>query len=76
MQPNSGSSRWASIVGYASIGVGACLHGHRSCGRHQAGTENTGIVVNDIDLVELNEAFASILLRVCGFLVWTKAVSM
>lgn len=49
----------ASIVGYASVGVEPSLMGIGPIDATRKVLEKTGLTVNDIDLVELNEAFAS-----------------
>jgi len=49
----------ASIVGYASIGVEPAYMGIGPVDATKLVLKNTGLAVNDIDLVELNEAFAS-----------------
>ena len=49
----------ASIVGYASIGVEPAYMGIGPVDATKLVLKNTGLAVNDIDLVELNEAFVS-----------------
>ncbi len=49
----------ASIVGYASIGVEPAYMGIGPVDSTKLALKKTGLTVNDIDLVELNEAFAS-----------------
>ncbi len=49
----------ASIVGYASIGVEPAYMGIGPVDATKLVLKNTGLTANDIDLVELNEAFAS-----------------
>ena len=49
----------AAIVGYASIGVEPAYMGIGPVDATKLVLKNTGLAVNDIDLVELNEAFAS-----------------
>jgi len=48
-----------SIVGYASIGVEPAYMGIGPVDATKLVLKNTGLAVNDIDVVELNEAFAS-----------------
>ncbi len=49
----------ASIVGYASMGVEPAYMGIGPVEATRLVLKNTGIAISDIDLVELNEAFAS-----------------
>jgi acetyl-CoA C-acetyltransferase len=49
----------ASIVGYASMGVEPAYMGIGPVEATRLVLKNTGIALNDIELVELNEAFAS-----------------
>ena len=49
----------ASIVGYASIGVEPAYMGIGPVEATRLVLKNTGLTINDIELVELNEAFAS-----------------
>ena len=48
-----------SIVGYASVGVEPAIMGIGPVAATRKVLEKTGLTVGDIDLVELNEAFAS-----------------
>ncbi len=48
-----------SIVGYASVGVEPAYMGIGPVDSTKLVLKNTGLSVNDIDLIELNEAFAS-----------------
>jgi len=49
----------ASIVGYASVGVEPAVMGIGPIYATRKLLQKTGLTINDIDLVELNEAFAS-----------------
>ena len=49
----------ASIVGYASMGVEPAYMGIGPVEATRLVLKNTGLTINDIELVELNEAFAS-----------------
>ncbi len=49
----------ASIVGYASMGVEPAYMGIGPVEATRLVLKNTGLALNDIDIVELNEAFAS-----------------
>ncbi len=49
----------ASVVGYASMGVEPAYMGIGPVEATRLVLKNTGLVINDIELVELNEAFAS-----------------
>lgn len=49
----------ATIVGYASVGVEPSLMGIGPIYASRLALKKTGLDINDIDLVELNEAFAS-----------------
>ena len=49
----------ASIIGYASVGVEPSLMGIGPIDATRLVLKKTGLALNDIDLVELNEAFAS-----------------
>ncbi len=49
----------ASVVGYASMGVEPAYMGIGPVEATRLVLKNTGMVINDIELVELNEAFAS-----------------
>ena len=49
----------ARLVWFAVGGVRAGGHGHRAHRRHAQGAEAAGLELKDIDLIELNEAFAA-----------------
>ena len=48
-----------SVIGYASVGVEPAYMGIGPVDSTKLVLKNTGLSVNDIDLIELNEAFAS-----------------
>ena len=60
-----GSPVLATIRGYASVGVAPSVMGLGPVGAVRAALDRAGVALADIDLIELNEAFAAQSLAVC-----------
>ena len=56
---SAGPEPLARIVASGAAGVDPALHGHRPRARNAQALERAGLTIDDIDLVELNEAFAA-----------------